>query len=312
MSIASERLVETVAKVRQQRDTQALADPDTWTPDRVQARIVEAVQITIRTTRRPGPKQTGNCYPETVVEFADLATLSFAETLERWMDQTEARAAKLASAAEIKCASEAEAWLAYVADDPLRADAVRTWAVCTALGRSIEETLQRRRDYADSLIERIEAQHRVRDARHAGKRNPLAASNPFERIHGDMRRIAAEKAAWGNARIAERREKLYEVLAKLPKSPRTEAAKERVERQREAAIRKAEAYCKRIRRSASILTRREAVVTGAVRAKPHALKLTRQDVLPGLNFHKSRFWEKLADATDAIADALNRQGVAVR
>ena len=73
--------------------------PDAWTAEHVEVRLVEALTTIMRTTKRPGPKGAGNAHPETVVEFADLATLSFGETLERFMEAVEARAARNATMA---------------------------------------------------------------------------------------------------------------------------------------------------------------------------------------------------------------------
>lgn len=294
-------------------DYAAAPIPQAWTAEHVELRLVEALQTIVRTTTRPGPRRPGGAHPETVVEFADLASLSFGETLERWMAAVEARAARMADPDELDRAHDTIRWLArYLADEPLQADALRLWVWATVSGGSIEEALAARRERADRLIERQEAQDRVRRARRAGARNPLAEASPVTRNVRVLRGCAAKRAAWANERIEERMAKLRADLAKLPKRSRSDAGQERLEARRMALITKAERFCARIRRSAMTLAQRDAVLTGAVQAKRRVLGLTRQDVMPGRVFHKSSVWLHKAAAVEAIVEALNREGSEVR
>lgn len=309
------------------RSYEATSVPTEWTEDHVKIRLVEALTISARTEKRPGPRLPGNNHPalalthaerwqsilrqlEGLYEEGDYKGYS---SIELFMRKIEAESRHTVDPDEVERTDEAIGWLArYLADDALMADALSTWAFCTAFGRSIEDLLADRREAADWLIERLEAQERVRAARRSGARNPFAASSPYHRQREALRILAAKRAEWANERIGERTAELTATLAALPKRARTKAGEERLERKRTAAERKAAAYVKRIRRSAGILARREAIATGAVEAKPHVLGLTRRDVMPGLIFKKTTLWEKLHQAATALADALNRDGTDVR
>ncbi len=298
-----------------------------WTAEEVEARLVEAIEVILRTTKRPGPKLPGSAHPPialTEVErfqsiLGELETLWLEgdykgeSSIELFLRRVEANSKHQATAHELERASEANGWLMrFLSNDPLKADSLRTWALCKATGRSIERTLEDRQDYADWLIERLEAQERVRRARQSNDpdRDELLARSravsPVERNRELLRQVSALRAEWVNERIAERQAALEKTLAAIPTKGRTAAGQERLDEKRRRATAKAKAYVRRIKRSAKILARREALAVGAVKAKPKLLDLKRQDVLPDLVMSNRWLTVKRHEAAATIAEALNR------
>ncbi len=310
----------------------AATSPDEWTPELVEARLVEAIEVIVRTTKRPGPKRPGGSHPALALTEAErwqsimgeLETLwsegdyKGQSSIELFLRRVEAAARHQATAHELEQATEAASWIMrYLAGDPLQADALRTWAFCRATGRSIERTLEERRDFADWMIERNEAQERVRRARCSTDpdRGELLAraraASPYERNVAAMRKIIAERAEWVNARISERNAELAETLARLPAKGRTVEGAKRADEKREKAEAKARSYCNRVKRSALVLAKREALASGAVTAKPKLLGLKRKDVLPDRVLSDRWLTVKRHEAARAIADALNRDREAI-
>lgn len=143
--------------------TRAYADagedgiPLLWTPAHVQTRLVEAMRVCVRATVRPGPRSFGNNMPPVIREFADFAGRgeSGEERIEKWMQDVEAIRANRFSVDEMSRADEAISWCAtYIAADPQQCDAIQAWAMCKAVGWSVEKLLRKRVIAAGKLMER--------------------------------------------------------------------------------------------------------------------------------------------------------------
>lgn len=287
---------------------EAVAAPERWTADHVLVRLVEAQATIERTTTRPRPR-TGRSMPEPVVEFADLATLSHGEVLERWMCDVEASGAHRATKAQMSRAHEAMGWLArYLREHPQHADALALWLRCTVLDRSIKDALKARREAADALIANGEVAARIAQARAQGV-EPWRKSVLEEtaRDRAALRETARKVSARANEHIAERE---AEYLAKIDRWRGSKAP--RVQRRRETAMAKTEAAVARIKRSARIIAKREALAIGAVAPKAPLLGRKRRDVMPGRVTSEWMANEYRKQAAAMIAEGLTRDGAEVR
>lgn len=139
-----------------------------WTPEAVQARMIEAATVVANTPAKIGPSKLHSAWPvfvataqdlvdeetqERLMRFPhlvgrwenhiDLATRRHLsrETQDQWARQREAPAADAYTRAE-----EALLWPArYLAGRPLLADALTLWAFCRATGASLRATCKERR-----------------------------------------------------------------------------------------------------------------------------------------------------------------------
>ena len=164
--------------------------PTAWTPEHVQARLVEAFDILARSGTRVGPRQHANGWPAMVHEFADLVDAQARALAEKERQQN--RAAR-PTADELSRMNEALAWpMAHLEGKPLQADALMLWAYATALGRDMAAMLHQRKKRASALAEEM-----------MRRRNALPHA-------GDCRSIADQ---W---RAALRRQIARDVAASIP------------------------------------------------------------------------------------------------
>lgn len=153
-----------------------------WTPELVQARIVEAAKVITTIPMRIGPKRDSGYWPQVLMVAQDLVD---DETQERvlanprfngdWMDFVDKltkrriseniqhewdRPANPAREA-LSRAEEALRWPAvYLADKPLLADALTLWALCLGTGASLRLSLRKRAKDADAKMRAIGASRR--------------------------------------------------------------------------------------------------------------------------------------------------------
>ncbi len=131
--------------------------PETWTPEHVGARLVEAMRTLDRLPRVKGPRGAGNHWPSHRVEWADRlaqAELPRAERLER---EARRNAAIRPSGAEIDRMDRALDWLRELRDlDPGMALVTSLWALRTARRRSVR-ALCREKGWAPATLYKLRA-----------------------------------------------------------------------------------------------------------------------------------------------------------
>lgn len=144
-----------------------------WTPEAVQARLIEAADVFSKTPARIGPKRFGTAWPQIVITAQDLVDEETQQRLMRFphlvgdwqaridpktirhlsrekQDEWE-RAPQAPSASAYSRAEEALLWPArYLGGRPLLADAITLWAFCIATGASLRASLRKRRETADA------------------------------------------------------------------------------------------------------------------------------------------------------------------
>lgn len=131
--------------------------PAAWTPEHVQARLVEAFDILARSGTRVGPRQHANGWPAVVHEFSD-----FIDAQARALAEKEriARLTSRPSSDELSRMNEALAWpLHHLDGRPLQSDALMLWAYATALGRDMAAMLHARKKRATALAEEMARRH---------------------------------------------------------------------------------------------------------------------------------------------------------
>lgn len=153
-----------------------------WTPEMVGARMIEAFDVLRRLPADRGPKKFGNGWPAMMKEWSDLLD---PDAWKNAMAEAEARTRRglVPTREEISLSEEALAWpMLYLADSPLHADALQTWARCLASGYSIRGILAARSKKAKALAE---------------------AMTKTQNDHNHARRmqIAARVAKWANKRL---------------------------------------------------------------------------------------------------------------
>jgi len=131
--------------------------PAAWTPEHVQARLVEAFDILARSGTRVGPRQHANGWPAMVHEFADLVDAQARAIAEK--EKQQERAAR-PTADELSRMNEALTWpLRHLDGRPLQSDALMLWAYATALGRDMSAMLHARKKRATALAEEMARRH---------------------------------------------------------------------------------------------------------------------------------------------------------
>lgn len=162
--------------------------PLVWTPEHVQTRLVEAFKLA-RREPRVGPRQHANGWPDYLREFGDLTDMIEDEEL--------AARRKRPSASEVSRMTEALAWPGqFLAGRLLASDALMFWALATATGRDMAETLHRRKKKAIALAEEME--RRLNAQPHAGDCRSLAdqwrAALRLQIVRDVAKSIPAEQA----------------------------------------------------------------------------------------------------------------------
>ncbi|MGO4171575.1 hypothetical protein [Bosea sp. TAF32] len=172
--------------------------PMAWTPEHVQARLVEAFDILARSGTRVGPRQHANGWPAMVHEFADLVDAQARAIAEK--ERQQLRSAR-PTADELSRMNEALAWpLHHLDGRPLQSDALMLWAYATALGRDMAAMLHARKKRAMALADEMM------------KRRNALPWGAGEHGAGDCRAMADQ---W---RSALRRQIAREVSASVPAS----------------------------------------------------------------------------------------------
>lgn len=155
--------------------------PLDWNAGHVAYRMINAFQVLRSLPGRVGPQMYGSSWPVMLQEFEDLvdeqamanARLEFMKSRPRW------------SADEIERADEALAWpVRYLADYPMRADALGVWAMGKAAGLSVSRLLRGRAQRAAQAAQRAQDKENARRA--------------------ELRRsLASDTVAWANAELAQ-------------------------------------------------------------------------------------------------------------
>lgn len=246
--------------------------PVSWTPEHVQARMVEAFEVLRRSGARVGPAQFGNGWPAMVHEFADMVDAQARALAEK--DRQQSSAAR-PSSDELSRMNEALAWpMLFLKDRALASDSLTLWAHAIATGRDMAGMLHHRKKRA--MLMAAEAERR--------------ANAPPHR-HPQTGEIMDTRSPEALARVAHRgiiaREVAAETNARLAKAPRTSHADIRMQAQ--ATFR---AKC----RDAGCLP----VVVKPVEA------------MPGRVMARTTLDRQRKIAAAAIAEALRKAGVAVR
>ena len=171
--------------------------PALWTPEHVRLRLVEGFDV-LRRERgaRVGPVEPRAAWPsvlQDVIESFDAQTWAQkARDAEEWARRRGERPTSL----EIWRSDQALSWAAaYLADQPLAADALQLWAYAEAFGLDVAPILRARKALAEKRV--------------APMRRHEAATCDAAR-----RQLDAEVAAWSAKRLAlagddaERRERI--------------------------------------------------------------------------------------------------------
>jgi len=170
--------------------------PAAWTPEHVQARLVEAFDILARSGTRVGPRQHANGWPAMVHEFADLVDAQARAIVEK--EKQQERSARPTSD-ELSRMNEALAWpLHHLDGRPLQSDALMLWAYATALGRDMAAMLHARKKRAMALAEEMARRHNAPPHIHDGKvkdtRDPAVLA-AYERRREIAREVSATVSA---------------------------------------------------------------------------------------------------------------------
>ena len=141
--------------------------PDRWTPEYVEYRLIKAFEVERRAFRRPGPKEFGSVWPETLYESGDH---------QGWADQYRGRVWDGLSAGvdkpghlDVEKAVEALSWgLQYLHSqrDLILADAIHVSARAKAYGLEIKDLIHERWHRAFAIARRTAAE-RIPAARQA-------------------------------------------------------------------------------------------------------------------------------------------------
>lgn len=115
--------------------------PDTWTPEHVGKRIVEAFETLAKLPRVRGPKDPGNAWPQHLYDRADLnAQASLSEAEQRDRQRERHRTVGRATGEDLRRLDIVFDWLRELhrADEEL-CRVVQTWARLRASGRSVKD-----------------------------------------------------------------------------------------------------------------------------------------------------------------------------
>jgi hypothetical protein len=289
--------------------------PSRWTPQWVEARLIESYDVLRRTPARIGPSLFGSCWPailreadeigRELEELARMNRAAYEELLAKRQDLREAiairreeqqeaadRRERMPSAAEASRAEEALGWaLLYLRDQPELADGLQTWARCVAYDISMAAVLSNRR-----------AEHDDRQRGRLGTieldRQPQNKSEIDRTLHRRSKYMADKVARRQAAEDAARARRRAEIAARV-----AAWANERLEKATDPE------HVARIKANAKIrLKRHLEQVAGEVKQ----IKVRREDVEPGRCYSKRRLQECRKIAASFIADALNRDGIEVR
>lgn len=169
--------------------------PTSWTPEHVQARMVEAFRIVGRDPR-VGPRSHANGWPEYLKEFGDMTDLIEDEAL--------AERRRKITAVEASRMNETLAWpMAYLSGRALAADALMTWAFAVANNRDMAAMLNRRKKRAMALAIEMAARANAPPHRHPETGDIMDTRSPEALARVAHRGIIArEVAADTNARLA--------------------------------------------------------------------------------------------------------------
>jgi hypothetical protein len=286
----------------------SLAEADAhggWTPERVQARLIEAYDVLRRLPGRLGPKAHGNAWPEfrSVAvydehELRDLLALDRMAYRAAVAENEEVRQARVADqrakadkpkapeADEVSRAQEALGWaLSHLRDAPLQADALGLWCLCTASCGNLEAILRQRRQIADDLVE-----DRRKEIRAEEKRDRAIMAELRKRTQRVDPLVERRQAAETEAMAALRQEVIAKAIA---------WANERL-----AGVLEPE-RAEAIKENARIKAERDLAA-----AKPE--RVTRQMVWPGKNFTRRALDKHRKAGAAALAKALDREGIEVR
>lgn len=132
--------------------------PDSWTPEHVARRLVDAFKTLDRTPRVRGPKQPGDHWPRHRVEWADqLAQAELPESERRERADWRHRAGMKPSSLEITAMDASLEWLRELRDiDTGMALVTSFWALRTARRRSVR-ALCREKGWAPHTVYRLRA-----------------------------------------------------------------------------------------------------------------------------------------------------------
>ncbi|MCA1776098.1 MAG: hypothetical protein LC676_10950 [Loktanella sp.] len=119
-------------------------DPEQWTPDLLEAQLIEAVQFAARTFGRTGPADVGSAMPEFRPTLDDFLENGWG--LPEPPDEDEETTPALPSPAQVSRHMAALEWVAdYLArDHPARARAVNAWIVSKATGVPFSKIIRRK------------------------------------------------------------------------------------------------------------------------------------------------------------------------
>jgi hypothetical protein len=128
--------------------------PTIWTPEHVQARMVEAFDVLMRSGVTTGPSQKSGFWPPVVHEFSDMVD-------QQARTEAEARSRRVRhrpTSDEASRMEEALAWpMRYLDHDPLQADALTLWCLCNARDRQFYPILHKRKVEATKKADRMTA-----------------------------------------------------------------------------------------------------------------------------------------------------------
>lgn len=158
--------------------------PTIWTPEHVQARMIEAFDVLLRSGVTVGPSRKSGFWPPVVHEFSDLID-------QQAREDAEARGRIVRSRPTSDEASRMEeslAWPMRYLTDPLHGDALTLFALCKATDRNIAPILHHRKIAAMKIADRM-----MREANATPEQRAMIESRAA---------ITAEVLAWANARLA--------------------------------------------------------------------------------------------------------------
>lgn len=126
--------------------------PTVWTPEHVQARMIEAFDVLMRSGINTGPSRKTGFWPPVVHEFSDLVDQQAREAAEARGRLVRSRP----TSDEASRMEEALEWpMRYLKDDAMQADALTLWCLCQATDREVEPLLHKRKLAAMQTAERM-------------------------------------------------------------------------------------------------------------------------------------------------------------
>lgn len=174
------------------------ADEDRWTPELVEARLIEAFETLDRVERRPGPAGFRSTWPAVMREWAELFDAQAYAEHQRAVTTVRLKP----NMRQISRMEEALAWPArFLSADLKCADAINLWALAKARGISIAGILRYRNAGAVKQAKALEASINADLARQrAAQAQEVATWANMKRFLSDGSREHIERIE-GNARI---------------------------------------------------------------------------------------------------------------